>query len=102
MGAPAAAKRRDALARSPPHGAADVDDSVVERHTGGMTTMDMMIEPPAGSVTDRVAPIARQIWDAKYRLKDAAGTPIDRTIEDRWRPAARALAQAEAEPERWE
>ena len=64
--------------------------------------MDMMIEPPAGSITDRVAPIARQIWDAKYRLKDADGTPIDRTIEDSWRRVARALAQAEAEPERWE
>jgi len=67
-----------------------------------MTTTDMIVEPPAGSITDRIAPIARQIWDAKYRLKDDDGTPIDRTIEDSWRRVARALAPAEAEPERWE
>ncbi|HKM72443.1 MAG TPA: hypothetical protein VJX94_20685, partial [Stellaceae bacterium] len=60
-----------------------------------MTTTDMIVEPPAGSITDRIAPIARQIWVAKYRLKDADGTPIDRTIEDSWRRVARALAQAE-------
>src|SRR5271165_6412569 len=90
------------LPRSPPHGAVDVDDSVVGRVTRGMTTTDMIVEPPAGSITDRIAPIARQIWDAKYRLKDDDGTPIDRTIEDSWRRVARALAPAEAEPERWE
>ena len=54
------------------------------------------------SAADRIAPISRQIWDAKYRLKEADGTPIDRTIEDSWRRVARALAAAEAEPARWE
>ncbi len=63
--------------------------------------MDMHIESPI-SALDRIAPISRQIWDAKYRLKSPDGTPIDRTIEDSWRRVARALAAAEAEPSRWE
>ncbi len=48
------------------------------------------------------APIAEQIWDMKYRLKDADGTPADRSIEDTWRRIARALAAVEADPARWE
>ena len=47
-------------------------------------------------------PISSRIWDMKYRLKAADGTPIDGTIEDSWRRVARALASAESEPERWE
>ncbi len=47
-------------------------------------------------------PISSRIWDMKYRLKEADGTPIDGAIEDSWRRVARALASAEAEPERWE
>ena len=48
------------------------------------------------------APIAEQIWDMKYRLKEADGTPIDQTVEDTWRRIARALAAQEADPDRWE
>jgi ribonucleoside-diphosphate reductase alpha chain len=48
------------------------------------------------------APIANQIWDMKYRLKAADGTPIDATVEDSWRRVARALAAGEAQPELWE
>ena len=48
------------------------------------------------------APIAEQIWDMKYRLKEADGTAIDRTVEDTWRRIARALAEVEAEPKVWE
>ncbi len=48
------------------------------------------------------APIAEQIWDMKYRLKAADGTPVDRTVEDTWRRIARALAAEEAEPDVWE
>ncbi|MGH7067251.1 MAG: adenosylcobalamin-dependent ribonucleoside-diphosphate reductase [Acetobacteraceae bacterium] len=55
-----------------------------------------------GGIADRIAPIARQIWDAKYRLKAADGTPIDASIEDSWRRVARALAAAEADPGQWE
>ena len=48
------------------------------------------------------APIAEQIWDMKYRLKEADGTPLDGTVEDTWRRIARALAEVEADPTHWE
>lgn len=64
--------------------------------------MDMLDSLPNRSVLDLAAPISRQIWDAKYRLKGADGTPIDRTIEDSWRRTARALATIESDPARWE
>jgi len=64
--------------------------------------MDMNIDTGKSSAGDRIAPISRQIWDAKYRLKAADGTPIDITIEDSWRRVARALAGAETDPVRWE
>jgi ribonucleoside-diphosphate reductase alpha chain len=48
------------------------------------------------------APIAEQIWDMKYRFKDAGGKPIDETVEDSWRRVARALASVENTPEVWE
>lgn len=48
------------------------------------------------------APIAEQIWDMKYRLKEADGTPIDGSVEDTWRRIARALAEVEADPAHWE
>jgi ribonucleoside-diphosphate reductase alpha chain len=48
------------------------------------------------------APIAEAIWDMKYRLKEADGTPIDGTVQDSWRRIARALAEVETEPKVWE
>lgn len=48
------------------------------------------------------AAIAEQIWDMKYRFKDADGTPIDGSVEDSWRRIARALAEVEKEPAKWE
>jgi ribonucleoside-diphosphate reductase alpha chain len=48
------------------------------------------------------APIAEAIWDMKYRLKEADGTPIDGTVEDSWRRIARALAAVEKDPALWE
>ncbi len=48
------------------------------------------------------APIAEQIWDMKYRLKEADGTPLDATVQDTWRRIARSLAEVEAEPQVWE
>jgi ribonucleoside-diphosphate reductase alpha chain len=50
----------------------------------------------------RIAPISRQVWDAKYRLKTLDGTPLDRTLEDSWRRVARALAAPERDPAAWE
>ena len=46
--------------------------------------------------------IATRIWEMKYRLKDAAGTPLEAGVEDSWRRVARALAAVEADPDRWE
>ena len=48
------------------------------------------------------APIAEQIWDMKYRLKDASGAPLDQTVEDTWRRIARSLAEGEDDSAKWE
>ena len=48
------------------------------------------------------APIAEQIWDMKYRFKEADGAPVDITVEDSWRRIARALAAVEKDPAAWE
>ncbi|WP_099824242.1 adenosylcobalamin-dependent ribonucleoside-diphosphate reductase [Oceaniglobus indicus] len=53
-------------------------------------------------MTDFAAPIAAQIWDMKYRLKEADGTPVDRTVQDTWRRIARATAAVESDPAHWE
>ena len=53
-------------------------------------------------MTAFAAPIAEQIWDMKYRLKEADGAAVDQTVEDTWRRIARALASVEAEPAKWE
>lgn len=53
-------------------------------------------------MTRFAAPIAEQIWDMKYRFKQADGTPIDRTVEDSWRRIARSLAAVEKDPAAWE
>ena len=49
-----------------------------------------------------IAPISQQIWDMKYRLKNAEGQPSDKTVADTWRRVAKALASVEAEPALWE
>ena len=53
-------------------------------------------------MTRFAAPIAEQIWDMKYRFKQADGTPIDKTVEDSWHRIAGALAAVEKSPETWE
>ena len=50
----------------------------------------------------QVSPISQQIWDMKYRLKTAEGTPVDKSIPDSWRRVAKALAEKEADPAFWE
>jgi ribonucleoside-diphosphate reductase alpha chain len=49
----------------------------------------------------RIAAISQQIWDMKYRLKDDAGRPVDRTIADSWERVATALAAVEQDPDHW-
>jgi ribonucleoside-diphosphate reductase alpha chain len=53
-------------------------------------------------MTRFAAPIAEQIWDMKYRFKQADGAPIDVTVEDSWRRIARDLAKVEDDPSAWE
>ena len=43
-------------------------------------------------------PISEEIWDMKYRFKDADGTTHDQTLEDTWWRVARAVAAAEEPP----
>ena len=49
-------------------------------------------------MSDFAAPIARQIWDMKYRLKAADGTPLDADVGATWDRIAGALAATEADP----
>ncbi len=53
-------------------------------------------------MTRFAAPIAEQIWDMKYRFKDADGAPLDGTVEDSWRRIARSLASVEQDAAYWE
>jgi len=53
-------------------------------------------------MTRFTARIAEQIWDMKYRFKDADGVAIDRTVEDTWCRIARDLAAVESDPASWE
>ncbi|OJH44319.1 adenosylcobalamin-dependent ribonucleoside-diphosphate reductase [Paracoccus sp. SM22M-07] len=53
-------------------------------------------------MTRFAAPIAEQIWDMKYRMKDADGQAVDGSVEDSWRRVARDLARVEQEPAKWE
>jgi len=53
-------------------------------------------------MTRFAAPIADQIWDMKYRLKQADGTPIDQSVEDTWSRIAKSLASVEKDPAKWE
>ncbi len=45
--------------------------------------------------TEILDPISQEIWDMKYRFKEAEGGSQENTIEDSWRRVARAVAAAE-------
>lgn len=47
------------------------------------------------------SPIAEQMWDMKYRLKEYDGTPVDLTVHDTWSRTADALAVKEKDPKHW-
>ncbi len=48
-----------------------------------------------------LSPISSRIWDMKYRLKDAAGDPVDKSVDNSWRRVAKALAEPEADQAAW-
>ncbi len=47
------------------------------------------------------SPIAQQIWDMKYRFKNADGAPVDRSVADTWARVAGALSAGEKDPALW-
>ncbi len=55
---------------------------------------------PAEKRVIQLSPIAQQVWDMKYRLKTAAGAPVDKTVEDTWERVAKSVAAAEPEASR--
>ena len=46
------------------------------------------------------SPIAHEIWDMKYRLRDGDGTPLEASIDDTFARVASAAARAEPEDRR--
>ena len=52
------------------------------------------------SIAARWPQISDEIWDMKYRLRDAAGVPVDKTYADTVRRVATAVAMAESRPVR--
>ncbi len=64
----------------------------------GLSTMPGALTPLS---PDGLTSIATFIWQQKYRLRQADGTPVDREIVDTWRRVANALAQPETDPALW-
>lgn len=61
------------------------------------------VDPKAAGVTDiPLQPASQDIWDKKYRLKSKDGQIIDRDIDGTYQRVARALAEVEATPEKYE
>jgi ribonucleoside-diphosphate reductase alpha chain len=50
--------------------------------------------------TDPLDPISHEIWEMKYRFRDADGTVHDETVADTWWRVARAVAAAEQPDQR--
>ena len=75
---------------------------VTDTHDQTISAARPEYDGATGAALDRIAPISRQIWAAKYQLKAADDAPVDLTIEDTWHRVARALAAVEAEPAVWE
>ncbi len=66
-----------------------------------MPALDHPSAAGLSTMPDALTPIATFIWQQKYRLQQADGTPVDREIVDTWRRVASALAQPEADPALW-
>ena len=53
-------------------------------------------------MSDFVTPFSEQIWDMKYRYKDANQIPIDKVVTDSWSRVAKSLASVEENSKKWE
>lgn len=60
------------------------------------------LDQRGGNYAPFANPMAMQIWDMKYRLKDQDGNPIDLTVQDTWLRIAKDLARVEDDPAKWE
>jgi ribonucleoside-diphosphate reductase alpha chain len=65
-----------------------------------MSTVRLEVASARGEVEIPLQPASYDIWDKKYRLKTKSGEPVDTTIDDTYQRVARALADAEATPEK--
>src|ERR1700726_2589115 len=64
---------------------------------GPMVLAIHQLKRPRGpKESQAVDALSHQIWDMKYRLKAADGTPLDRTVEESWARVALAAAAADA------
>jgi ribonucleoside-diphosphate reductase alpha chain len=68
----------------------------------GKTMSTVRLEAVRNDVAPEIAmqPASQDIWDKKYRLKSKRGEPVDATIDHTYQRVARALAEAEATPEK--
>jgi ribonucleoside-diphosphate reductase alpha chain len=68
---------------------------------GPMVLAHHALKRPRGAKESQaVDALSHQIWDMKYRLKAADGTPLDRTVEESWARVALAAAEAEVPAKR--
>ncbi len=65
-----------------------------------MSTLRLEAVNPRGEYEIPMQPASWDIWDKKYRLKSKKGEAVDQTIDDTYQRVARALAEAEATPEK--
>ncbi len=67
-----------------------------------MSTARLQAVPNAPQQQDEVPmqPASQDIWDKKYRLKTKAGVAVDADIDGTYQRVARALADAESDPDK--
>ena len=65
-----------------------------------MSTVRIEALPRDTATQIPMQPASWDIWDKKYRLKTKQGTPVDASIDHTYQRVARALAEAEATPEK--
>ncbi|MBS0193854.1 MAG: adenosylcobalamin-dependent ribonucleoside-diphosphate reductase [Proteobacteria bacterium] len=65
-----------------------------------MSTVRLEIVKPEATQSIPMQPASRDIWDKKYRLKTKRGEAVDADIDGTYQRVARALADAEATPEK--
>src|SRR5580658_4664080 len=65
-----------------------------------MSTVRLQIVQSEAAQDIAMQPASKDIWDKKYRLKSKRGEPVDKDIDHTYQRVARALADAEATPDK--